>query len=427
MCAANGGQTGEASEPNRRTYRPRQDTDAEFSALLEDSVEDLYDNAPCGYLSTLMDGQIAKVNNTLLTWLGYQHADVVGRLRFADLLTIGGKLYHETHYAPLLRMQGEVREIALELVALDGRRLPVLVSSTVKTNPDGQPLLVRTTVFDARDRRAYEKELLRARKESDRERERLQRLATTLQRSLLPPALPAVPGLEIAAYYHAASAEEVGGDFYDLFPLGTDRWGFFVGDVCGKGPQAAALTSLIRYTLRAAAVYDTDPLAVLSNLNTVLLQQRSPGAPRFCTVVFGLLVPDHHGFRLTVAGGGHPPALAIRADGAVQALDTPSGQLVGVLTEPHFAATTSQLNPGDGLLLYTDGLSEARTANGGMLGEEHLIQLVTNLAGADANAIVQSLKTLLIDLGQRLSDDTAILAFTVPDEDRVTAPAEPTN
>jgi len=175
-----------------------------ISALLEDSVEDLYENAPCGYLSTFLDGAIAKINSTLLGWLGLDRDQVVGVRRFPDLLTVGGRLYHETHLSPLLRMQGEVNGVALELVTADGGRLPVLVTSVVKTGGDGRSLLIRTTVVDARDRRAYEQELLRARQEADRERDRLARLAVTLQRTLLPPALPTVPGLEVAAHYHVA-------------------------------------------------------------------------------------------------------------------------------------------------------------------------------------------------------------------------------
>lgn len=285
------------------------DGEAQFSALLEDSAEDLYEHAPCGYLSTLLDGQIAKVNTTLLDWLGYERGDLVGRKHFSDLLSVGGRLYHETHYAPLLRMQGEISGIALELKAADGSRLPVLVTSTVKTGSDGQPLLIRTTVFDARDRRAYETELLRARQEAEREREHLKRLNATLQKTLLPPALANVPGLNVAAHYHIASADEVGGDFYDLFPLAAGTWGLFLGDVCGKGAAAAAVTSLARYTLRAAAVYDPDPAAVLGNLNTVLNHEYSGTDPRFCTVIFGLLTPygDQGGFRVTLASGGHPP------------------------------------------------------------------------------------------------------------------------
>lgn len=267
------------------------DGQAQFSVLLEDSAEDLYEHAPCGYLSTLLDGQIAKVNTTLLDWLGYERGDLVGRKHFSDLLSVGGRLYHETHFAPLLRMQGEISGIALELKAADGSRLPVLVTSTVKTGSDGQPLLIRTTLFDARERRAYETELLRARQEAERERERLKRLNATLQKTLLPPALANVPGLDVAAHYHIASADEVGGDFYDLFPLAAGTWGLFLGDVCGKGAAAAAVTSLARYTLRAAAVYDSDPAAVLGNLNTVLNHEYSGTDPRFCTVIFGLLTP----------------------------------------------------------------------------------------------------------------------------------------
>ncbi|WP_044380941.1 PP2C family protein-serine/threonine phosphatase [Streptomyces cyaneogriseus] len=388
-----------------------------FSALLEDSAEDLYENAPCGYLSTLMDGQIAKVNRTLLDWLGYRREELVGRRRFADLLTVGGQLYHETHFAPLLRMQGELSGIALELKTADGSRLPVLVTSVVKTGDDGEPLLIRTTVFDARDRRAYETELLRARQEADRERERLQRLAATLQRTLLPPALEDVPGLEVAAHYHIASVDEVGGDFYDLFPLAADAWGLFLGDVCGKGAAAAAVTSLTRYTLRAAAVYDPDPAAVLGNLNTVLNQNQNGTDPRFCTVVFGLLTPDSAGggFHITLASGGHPPAVLMRADGGARYLPTPGGQLIGVLPDAHIATTTLRLGPGDTLLLYTDGLTEARTdRSGGRYGDEALLDFARALAPTTASAVVEALSGLLTTLGGGVDDDTAVLAITVP-------------
>lgn len=180
-------------------------TDTVFTSLLEDSAEELYEQAPCGYLSTLMDGTIAKINTTLLDWLGLSRRDVVGRMRFTDLLTVGGKLYHETHFAPLLQMKGEVNGIALDLKAADGQRLPVLVTSKVKTSHDGEPMLVRSTVFDARDRRAYETELLRARRQAEADRERLQEALAVLQQSLLPSTLPTVPGLEVASHYHTAS------------------------------------------------------------------------------------------------------------------------------------------------------------------------------------------------------------------------------
>ncbi|MFD4227850.1 SpoIIE family protein phosphatase [Streptomyces sp. NPDC058545] len=395
------------------------DGQAQFSVLLEDSAEDLYEHAPCGYLSTLLDGQIAKVNTTLLDWLGYERGDLVGRKHFSDLLSVGGRLYHETHFAPLLRMQGEISGIALELKAADGSRLPVLVTSTVKTGSDGQPLLIRTTLFDARERRAYETELLRARQEAERERERLKRLNTTLQKTLLPPALANVPGLDVAAHYHIASADEVGGDFYDLFPLAAGTWGLFLGDVCGKGAAAAAVTSLARYTLRAAAVYDPDPAAVLGNLNTVLNHEYSGTDPRFCTVIFGLLTPygDQGGFRLTLASGGHPAALLMRADGTADYLPTPGGQLIGVLPDAHIATTTIHLNPGDTLLLHTDGLTEAHTASTGAsdrYGDEALLDFARTLAPTTATDTIVAIRDLLDTFGTGVDDDTAVLAINVP-------------
>ncbi|MEE1938272.1 SpoIIE family protein phosphatase [Streptomyces sp. TRM 70361] len=390
--------------------------DAAFSALLEDSVEDLYENAPCGYLSTLMDGKIARINGTLLNWLGRTREELVGRRTFADLLTVGGRLYHETHFAPLLRMQGHLGGIALEMRTASGERLPVLITSTVKTSSEGRPLLIRTTVFDARDRRAYEQELLRARRAAEAEREHAVQLARTLQRSLLPPVLPEVPGAEVAAHYHPASADEVGGDFYDLFPLADGRWGFFLGDVSGKGAEAAIVTSLTRYSLRAAAVHDPDPSRVLTALNTLLLHQNdSSHDPRHCTVVHGVLAPGEHGCSLTLASGGHPPALLLRADGTADYLYTPGGQLVGALPEARFTTVETRLRPGDTLLLYTDGLTEARTdEDRGRYGEEALLDFAGELAPAGAPAAVAAVTRLLDGFGEGLDDDTAVLALGVP-------------
>ena len=388
--------------------------DARFSALLEDSVEDLYEYAPCGYLSTLLDGTIAKINATLLGWLGLERAQVVGVRRFADLLTVGGRLYHETHFAPLLRMQGEINGVALELAAVDGRRLPVLVTSTLKTGTDGEPLLIRTTVVDASERRAYERELLAARREADLERDRLARLAATLQRTLLPPALPAVPGLEVAAHYNPASTDEVGGDFYDLFRLDDGRWGLFVGDVCGNGAGAAVVTSLARYTLRAAAVHDPDPVAVLTELNAALHRERLDPAHRFCSVVFGVLTPEAGGCGVVLATGGHPPPVVIRSDGTAEYGYDVGGQVVGLLPEASFVATALHLGPGDTLLLYTDGLSEARVDRDLRYDEDDLLEFLASQAPASASHAVAAVRGLLDGFGPALDDDTALLVVGVP-------------
>jgi sigma-B regulation protein RsbU (phosphoserine phosphatase) len=391
---------------------------AALLALLEDSTEDLYENAPCGYLSTLPDGQIAKVNATLLGWLGYAREDLVGRRRFAELLTVGGRIYHETHFAPLLSMQGAVGGVALELQAASGERLPVLVTSVVKNSPAGEPLLIRTTIFDARDRRAYEQELLRARQEAERERERLRELVTTLQRSLLPHALPDVPGLETAAYYHIASPDEVGGDFYDLFPLHGDQWGLFLGDVCGKGARAAAVTSLIRYTLRAAAAYDPDPGRALSALNDVLHEDYQHDSHSFCSVIAGLLSRDGDGFSLTFASGGHPAPVLLAADGTASYPPAPRGFLVGIEPGVTYSTVTLRLRPGDALLLYTDGLTEARISPGGTrYGDDELLAFLQSRYPAGATETVAAIAGLLGEFSTGVTDDTAVLALSV------TAPA----
>ncbi|MFJ3725740.1 PP2C family protein-serine/threonine phosphatase [Streptomyces sp. NPDC090045] len=399
-------------------------TDAVFSSLLEDTAEELYESAPCGYLSTLMDGTIAKINGTLLDWLGLRREEVVGRRRFTDLLTIGGKLYHETHFAPLLRMQGKISEIAMELKAPGGGRLPVLVTSRVKTSGDGEPMLIRTTVFDARQRRAYEGELLRerqvaeeARRQAEADRERLREALAVLQQSLLPAALPAVPGMAAASHYHTASVDRLGGDFYDLFPLDDKRWAFFLGDVCGKGPQAAAVTSLTRYTLRAAALHDSDPVAALSTLNTVLHERFTSGDPRYCTAIFGVMEPDPSTGTVAVhlASGGHPPALVVRADGRADYLPTPGGLLIGILPDPRFTPASTTLGPGDSLLLYTDGLTEARVGtNRELYGEDALRTFTAGLAPAGAHELITALTGLLDGFGEGLDDDTALLALGVP-------------
>ncbi|MER6115872.1 SpoIIE family protein phosphatase [Streptomyces sp. NPDC001743] len=398
-------------------------TDAVFTSLLEDSTEELYEQAPCGYLSTLMDGTIAKINTTLLDWLGLERSRVVGRMRFADLLTVGGKLYHETHFAPLLQMKGEVSGIAMDVKAAGKQRMPVLVTSKVKSSEDGEPLLIRTTVFDARDRRAYEKELLRsrqaaeeARRQAEADRSRLQEAFAVLQQSLLPAALPEVPGIEAGSYYHTASPDLLGGDFYDLFPLEGGRWAFFLGDVCGKGPQAAAVTSLARYTLRAAALHDADPISVLTTLNTVLHDRYASGEGRYCTAIFGVLQPTDGGtVGLHLASGGHPSALIQRADGSADYLPTPGGLLVGVLPQAPFTAARVDLLPGDTLLLYTDGLTEARIGpDRELYGEDALRAFIVAQPPTGPKALITALSGLLASFGDGLDDDTALLALGVP-------------
>jgi PAS domain S-box-containing protein len=136
-------------------------------ALLDEEAEDLYEHAPCGYLSTLPDGTIARVNQTFVDWTGRPRDALLGGTKFQSLLTIGSRIYYETHYAPLLRMQGFANEIALEVTLADGRVLPVNVNTRQRRDADGTPLFNRITLFDSSDRRRYERELMLARRKAE--------------------------------------------------------------------------------------------------------------------------------------------------------------------------------------------------------------------------------------------------------------------
>lgn len=368
-------------------------------------IEDLYENAPCGYLSVLPDMRISRLNSTLANWLGFDVDALIGT-DFTQLLTAGGRIHYETHFGPILRMSGQLDGIAIDFVTSDRRRLPVFMTANVKTDETDTPVLIRITALDARDRRTYERELLES-------RTRAELLAKTLQRSLLPPALLPPSGMTAAAHYHAASSDEVGGDFYDLFPLSDDRWGFFLGDVCGKGASAAAVTSLTRYTLRAAAVYDHDPVAVLHNLDSVLRQEFRENNAQFCTAVFGVLSRSAGGFEVSMASGGHPPPLVMRADGSAQYVHMTGGQLVGILRHARFVPATVMLSAGDTLMLYTDGLTEARVGTGRYDDEGALLEFASAHAPATPAMIVEDLRVLLNSFGTGLADDAAVMALGV--------------
>nr|WP_296070241.1 SpoIIE family protein phosphatase [uncultured Actinoplanes sp.] len=150
------------------------DVTQELRLPWDDDPHDLYEHAPCGYLTTLPDGTIVKVNQTFLDWTGYARSELIGHRRFRDLLSSGGQIYHETHYAPLLRMQDDVHEIAFDLVCADGKQLPTLVNSVLGRGPNGEPRAIRTTVFNATERRGYEKELLHARQAAEASERRVQ-------------------------------------------------------------------------------------------------------------------------------------------------------------------------------------------------------------------------------------------------------------
>lgn len=248
------------------------------------------------------------------------------------------------------------------------------------------------------------------------QREHMMEFATAFQRTLLPPSLPQVPGLQLASHYHAASPADVTGDFYDVFALGDGRWAFFLGDVAGHGVHAAAVTSLARYALRTAALHRADdPVAVLEELNNALLMDHH--TQRFCTVLFGVLYPGSDGgFEVVLATGGHPPALLLGtgdSDSPVRAVRPAGGMLVGAFPDATFATTRLRLTSGQTLLIYTDGLIEARPG-GEPFGEHGLLTFLRPYAGRDADEVISALTGLITSFTPRPKDDTALLALHVP-------------
>jgi PAS domain S-box-containing protein len=235
------------------------------------------------------------------------------------------------------------------------------------------------------------------------------KIAQTLQQSLLPPALPALPGVEAAAgYFPAGDANDVGGDFYDLFESEPGLWTVLIGDVAGKGSEAAALTSLARYTLRTASMLDSSPVHNLQLLNEVLLD-RDAGT---CTVLYGRLVPEAGGLRMVATAAGHPPPLALRAAGGIEEL-TPPGTLLGAVESPKLASTESLLEPGDVVLFYTDGATDVRV-DGGVLGDGALRAELADCTGCTAEDIVARVARRVREAqGGRLDDDLALLALRV--------------
>jgi serine phosphatase RsbU (regulator of sigma subunit) len=238
-------------------------------------------------------------------------------------------------------------------------------------------------------------------------------LARALQASLLPPALGEVPGAEVAAVFHAAgTGAEVGGDFYDLFPVDSGRWVLMIGDVSGSGPAAAVLTAQVRHGARVAARAGLEPAAVVGAVNATL--DETTGSEWFCTMVYAEIVPGDDGVDLQVISAGHVPPL-VTAGGEVHELDCQS-PLMGVLPGAVYTARPVRLAPGQALLLVTDGATEARPIDdhgpATFFGEQRLRQAVASAAGRDARALVETVAEAVLEYaGGRLDDDLVLVAL----------------
>src|SRR5579875_742287 len=237
-------------------------------------------------------------------------------------------------------------------------------------------------------------------------------VAHTLQASLLPRELPSIPGVELAsAFLPAGDQTIVGGDFFDVFRSADRDWTAILGDVSGKGARAAAITAAARHTLRTAAVVNSDPAANLELLNRMLLGDL--GIPEFCTAVCARLRPRTGRLGVTLAFGGHPPALVLRACGRVEPVPGGRGPLIGMFAEAEFEDTELELEPGDLLLLYTDGVTDFRQAGG--RGELELAATLAAQRGRSAAQVVDAVTESALALqGGAPRDDIALLAIRCP-------------
>lgn len=303
-------------------------------------------------------------------------------------------------------MQGAVREIAVELRCADGTRLPVLVNSVLKRDAEERPLLIRTTVFDATERRRYERELLRARDVERRGREEEAEVAHALQRSMLTSGPLGDERVRVGtAYRPAIESLEVGGDWHDAFSIDADRVGVVVGDVVGRGIGAATVMGQLRSATRALALAGLDgPAAVVTALDRF-----AAGLPQalMATLVYAEIEPASGAVRLLSAG--HPPPLLLAPDRDPIVIGSGRWLPLGVAhagERPVEARLT--LAPGAQLLLYSDGLVERRGESFDR-GVERLSGVLGHLRGRGPQALVEMLLELLVDSASA-RDDVCLLS-----------------
>jgi serine phosphatase RsbU (regulator of sigma subunit) len=241
-------------------------------------------------------------------------------------------------------------------------------------------------------------------------------LGRDLQAGLLLPRVPDLPGAELATYYHpAGEGLDIGGDFYDVFPLGEGTWAFMLGDVCGRGAIAATTTALVRHTARAVAPLLPGPDAVVRAVNRALLDRPESHGTGFVTLVYGHLTPTPDGLDITLVRAGHTLPLLIDARHTAHFVDSP-GSLLGITGDPHLSVHRLHLHPGESLLLYTDGITEARNGGAEQFGEERLARALTGVPPHQVGAaeVIDTLTQAVRAFtgGNDMDDDQAALVMT---------------
>jgi PAS domain S-box-containing protein len=365
-----------------------------------DIVDIAFEASPDGILVVAPDGRILARNRRFAEVWGFADDELAGddalALQAAAARVVDGEGFI-TRVRELYAARVEGRD---ELLLRDGR----LLDRTGVPLRDQAGAYVGFAWFfrDITSQRNAEQEL--------------RELARTLQAMLLPPRTPAIPGMEVAVRYRPADHQlGVGGDFFDVFRTGRTEWGVVIGDVCGKGPTAASLAALVRHTTKSAAAHYALPSDVLGEVNETLLAEQDLGE-RFCSVAFARLELDVCGAWLTLSCGGHPRPIVVRAAGWVDQRGQP-GMLLGLFDQPELADDRVGLGPGDALVFCTDGITEARGADGELFGDERLAEVLLDHCGDAADAIAGAVVAeALAFQGGRVRDDVAVLVVRVPME-----------
>ncbi len=304
-------------------------------------------------------------------------------------------------YRRLIERAGYRSAVVIRLAAR-GRLLGAL--SFLSTTSDGGPDAERLSLMQdlaARAAMALDNANLYAERA---------RIAQTLQQSLLPDALPEVAGLQLASVYRpVGQGSEAGGDFYDVFQAPSGCW-LAVGDVCGKGTEAAAVTAVVRHSIRALAIQQSSPAAVLRTVNDVMLSHDLSG--RFATAILARLDLSHDPPRAVLASAGHPAPVLLEEGGKARCPEV-RGPLLGVLADLELQESEVRLSVGETLILYTDGLTDAGAPGRGLTPDD-LCWHLADQAGCPPRVLVKRLEDLAVSRGAvRLRDDIAILAARI--------------
>ncbi len=401
-------------------------TDAkETEAALRESqqfFESVVDNIPnMVFVKDAAELRFVRINQAGQDLLGYSQDDLFGKNDFdffpedeaqffvdkdRDVLTSGAVL--DIPFEPIeTRLRGKRILHTKKIPILDDRGEPAYllgIAEDITARVEGEELLRQRQETLAALASAHESQ---ARLTEALETQR--HIATTLQQSLLPSAVPAIPGVEIATRYWPSTAGlDVGGDFYDVFSVGGHRWGLVIGDVCGKGVAAAALTATARHSARAAATHVADPSDVLRWVyDAVVAQVRD----RFLTMAFASLEMSSSGGSLRMSLGGHPHPILVHADGTAEPLGR-FGTLIGMTRNPVFHTTVTTLVPGDLIAFYTDGLTDAPDDRA--LGEDELSDLLAAGRADALEGVAEAVHVAILERsGGELDDDAALLLLRV--------------